>query len=294
MQALLEHRASIDKLAAMANRSQHRRDHVGLGPTTRTLAQQPDQRGAVAIVGLEPPRPELAASRGGLRRREQPQRSRPAPLDLSRPRAMQSAGRLQANHRRPANTAGRDQPLELVDALAQHGQRHRLTDQTLLPGRQPHPIERLARIHRDDQRRRWHLSAQQVQEKSPSPKTKEKDPPGQRQGGAFLKPVFADLSAARARESAPRARHGRPGRAPPHSAQVAPVGAQAPAFISSRRTGNPSCPSWDRRLHRNQRSRQDGGPGAAQAYSHITRAAPTRRASCMPTAPPRRAPGSTA
>jgi hypothetical protein len=41
---------------------------------------------------------------------------------------MQSAGRLQANHRTPTDAAGVDQPLELVDALAQHRQGHRLTD----------------------------------------------------------------------------------------------------------------------------------------------------------------------
>jgi hypothetical protein len=66
MQALLEHRASVDKLAAMANRSEHRRDHVGLGPATRTLAQQPDHRRAIAVIGLEPSRPQLASGRRRL------------------------------------------------------------------------------------------------------------------------------------------------------------------------------------------------------------------------------------
>ena len=65
-----------------------------------------------------------------------------------------------------------------------------------------------------------------------------------------------------------------------------PVGAQAPRIISSRtHRGTQLSLLGIAVVHRNQRSRQDGGPGAAQAYSHITRAALTRRASCMPTAP---------
>jgi hypothetical protein len=40
--------------------------------------------------------------------------------------------------------------LQLVDAVTQNSQRHRLTDRPIT-GRQPHPIKRLARIDRDHQ-----------------------------------------------------------------------------------------------------------------------------------------------
>ena len=77
------------------------------------LANEPDQRRAIAIIGLEPARAELAASRGRLGWCEQPHRPRPPALDLRRPRAMQRPLRLQLDHRRPRNTAAADQPLEL-------------------------------------------------------------------------------------------------------------------------------------------------------------------------------------
>ena len=59
----------------------------------------------------------------------------------------------------------------------------------------PHPIDRLARIDRDDQGDRRDLSAQQVQQNTPSSKTERKrpSPPPPREG--LLKPLFADLSA---------------------------------------------------------------------------------------------------
>ena len=110
------------------------------------LASEPDQRRAVAIVGLEPTRPQLRSRRLRLRRREQPQRPRPAPLELGRPRAMQRARRLQREHRRPP-------PATIAPSRSTTGtrrrQRHRLTDQPLAR-RHPHPIQRLARIDRDD------------------------------------------------------------------------------------------------------------------------------------------------
>ena len=55
VQALLKHLARIDELRAVADDAEHRRDAGRLGRTTGALAQQPDQRGAVAVVGLEPP-----------------------------------------------------------------------------------------------------------------------------------------------------------------------------------------------------------------------------------------------
>jgi hypothetical protein len=82
MQALLKDLASIDDLATMTNRPEQRPDRVGFGPAPGALTNQPDQSGAIPIVGLEPPRPQLAAGCRRLRRREQSQRPRPAPLEL--------------------------------------------------------------------------------------------------------------------------------------------------------------------------------------------------------------------
>ena len=81
------------------------------------LARQPDQRRAVAVVGLEPPRAQAAPGRPGLRRREQPQRPRPAPLELAPPTpdATRRSPRSRTPDRRAAAT---DQPLELIHPVA--------------------------------------------------------------------------------------------------------------------------------------------------------------------------------
>jgi hypothetical protein len=151
MQTLLQHAAGVDELATVTNGAKHRLDDLRLGRPAGALAQQPHLRGAVTIIGLEATRPQLGPGRGRLRRREQPQRPRPAALDLRCPRAMQRPRRFQSDHGRPRDAAGCDQALQLVDALAQHRQRHRLPDKTPLTSRQPHSIERLARIHRHHQ-----------------------------------------------------------------------------------------------------------------------------------------------
>lgn len=50
-----------------------------------------------------------------------------------RPCAMQRAGGFDPDHRRPADAAAGDQPLEFLDTVAEHRQRHRLPDQAALP-----------------------------------------------------------------------------------------------------------------------------------------------------------------
>jgi hypothetical protein len=47
--------------------------------------------------------------------------ARPAPLDLGHPRPVQRARRLDPDHRPTLDAGSIDQPLELVDALAQTG-----------------------------------------------------------------------------------------------------------------------------------------------------------------------------
>jgi hypothetical protein len=55
MQTLLQHTTRVDELAAVAYGPQQRLDDLRLGRPAGALAQQPDQRGAVTIVGLKPP-----------------------------------------------------------------------------------------------------------------------------------------------------------------------------------------------------------------------------------------------
>src|SRR5947209_1086069 len=90
---------------------------------------------------------------------------------------MQPPGGLQTNHRRPNDTARSDQPLELINTIAQHRQRDRLADQSPLATGQPHSIERLARIDRNNKRARGHLTAQQLQGAPPSSKAERKTLP---------------------------------------------------------------------------------------------------------------------
>ena len=130
-----------------ATAAQQRLDRRGARGPPGALARQPDQRRAIAIVGLEPSRPQLRPRRLRLRRREQPQRPRPAPLELGRPRPMQRPGRLDREHRRPPPA---DQRLEPIDA-------RRATSATT-PARRPtrSPVvthtrlQHLARIDRHD------------------------------------------------------------------------------------------------------------------------------------------------
>ena len=72
MQPLLGHPASVDELATMTDRAQQRLDRRRCQGTPGALAQQPDQRRAVTVVGLEPPRAQLRPGGLRLRRRKQP------------------------------------------------------------------------------------------------------------------------------------------------------------------------------------------------------------------------------
>lgn len=62
MQPLLGDLARKDELGAVTDRPAQRIDDVRFGGPTGALADKPDQRCAVAVVGLEPTRAELAAS----------------------------------------------------------------------------------------------------------------------------------------------------------------------------------------------------------------------------------------
>ena len=107
MQPLPQRLEREHQLATMRDRREHRVHRRAPRRAPGALAREPDQRRAITIVGLEPPRPELRPRGLSLRRREQPQRPRPAPLELGRPRPMQRARRLQREHRhrRPARPA---------------------------------------------------------------------------------------------------------------------------------------------------------------------------------------------
>jgi hypothetical protein len=105
----------------------------------------------------------------GLRRREQPHRPRPASFQLGHPGMAQPASCLHPDPGRAGHAAGRDQPSQGVDALAQHRERHRLPDQPTLPAGQPDPVADLAGIDRDHQRRRRDRLAQQLHHQPPPP-----------------------------------------------------------------------------------------------------------------------------
>jgi hypothetical protein len=66
MQTLLEHAAGIDKLATMTDGPEQRFNSRRCRRAAGALAQQPDQRGAIAVVGLEPSRCQLSPCRLGF------------------------------------------------------------------------------------------------------------------------------------------------------------------------------------------------------------------------------------
>jgi hypothetical protein len=66
MEALLEDLAVGDQPAAVTDRSQQRIHRVSGGWPPGALADQPDQRRTIAVVGLVPPRAELGPGRLGL------------------------------------------------------------------------------------------------------------------------------------------------------------------------------------------------------------------------------------
>jgi len=164
MQPLAQRLEREDELAAVRDRGQHGLDAGGSRPAAGTLARQPDQRRAVAIIGLKSSRPELCPGCLRLRRSEHPQRPRPAPLQLGRPRPMQRPRRLDREHRRPHRA---NQPAQALDALARRRHRHRLADQPV-SRRHPHPIDRLAGIDRHDHAVKRNSLEQPVHRTTPS------------------------------------------------------------------------------------------------------------------------------
>ena len=130
------------ELAAMRDCGEHRLNRRSDCQPTRALTGQPDQRGAVTIVGHKPARADLCAGGLGLRRRKHPQRARPAPLKLARERPVQRARRFNRKHR--VDTT--DKPGELLNPSPRVRDRDRLADQPPLPIGQPHPMRHLARI----------------------------------------------------------------------------------------------------------------------------------------------------
>jgi hypothetical protein len=55
--------AGVDELRAMTDAAEHRGHNIGLRGPSGALAEQPDQRRAIAVVGLEPPRAQLRPRR---------------------------------------------------------------------------------------------------------------------------------------------------------------------------------------------------------------------------------------
>jgi hypothetical protein len=64
--ALLKDLAGIDELTAVTDRALQRVDDAGLGRPTGALTDEPDQRRAIAIIGLETTRAQLTARRRRL------------------------------------------------------------------------------------------------------------------------------------------------------------------------------------------------------------------------------------
>src|SRR5215212_10296630 len=101
VQPLLSHFAVGHQPAAMPHRGTQRLHRALLTvPSTATLTCHVRQRRAVPVVSLEPARTQLRTSRFGLRRREQPDRARMAAFQFSDPGSVQTARRLDRDHRR--------------------------------------------------------------------------------------------------------------------------------------------------------------------------------------------------
>jgi hypothetical protein len=89
VEALAQHLQLPDKLAPMPNDAEQRLQRRFVRPTAEPLSGKADERGAVAVVGLELPRTELRPRRLRLGGHKQSHPPREAPLELGRPRAMQ-------------------------------------------------------------------------------------------------------------------------------------------------------------------------------------------------------------
>src|SRR6266540_5405497 len=193
VQALLEHLAHPDQRSAVANGRQQRVDRLVVRTAAKALAREADERRAVALVGLEASRAELGAGGLCLRRREQAQRAVEATLELCGPRAVERAGRLQRDHRRPFAAGARDQALELSDPVAQRRETHWLADHTSLAACKQSAVGNLAAVDGDDQRLRGDLFANQLVHEQPSPLEEKKEPSPTEEGS--LKTVAQELSA---------------------------------------------------------------------------------------------------
>ena len=175
MQPLAQRLERQHELATVRDGRQHRLDPAGKRGTPGALARQPDQRGAITVVGLEPTRRQLRPRRLRLRRSEQPQRPRPAPFQLGHPRPMQRPRRLDREHRRRRT----DQPVQPLQPDPRARQRQRLADHAAPIGH-PHPMRDLAGIDRDHQTIVKDLSGQPRHRTTPSTSTKKKTLPGSR------------------------------------------------------------------------------------------------------------------
>jgi hypothetical protein len=118
MQALLQDLAVGDQPAPVTDRSEQGVNGVGAGWPAGALADQPDQRRTVTIVGLGATRPQLGSGRLGLGGCQQPHRPRPASFQLSHPGMVEPAGRLHPDQRRLGDPTGPDQPGQGVHPLA--------------------------------------------------------------------------------------------------------------------------------------------------------------------------------
>jgi hypothetical protein len=170
VQPLLSHFAVGHQPAAMPHRGTQRLHRALLTvPSTATLTCQVRQRRAVPVVSLEPARTQLRTSRFGLRRREQPDRARMAAFQFSDPGSVQTARRLDRDHRRVRPMFVQRQ-IQLGDAFSRNRQRHR-SGQHPRAVTNPHPMERFTWIYSDDHRRRIKRNPQHRHEQPPLNRT---------------------------------------------------------------------------------------------------------------------------
>jgi hypothetical protein len=153
VQALLGDLVLGDQAAAVPHRGGQRILQLIGHETALALAGQVGQCGAVAVVGLEPPRAQLGAGGGGLRGCEQSHRAGKALVELANPGLMQPTGRLDGEDRSARPDVVGDQPLQSIQAGAENWQRHRWHHFAGLAGAHPDPIADLARVDRHHQRR---------------------------------------------------------------------------------------------------------------------------------------------
>ncbi|WGY01826.1 hypothetical protein QI633_25245 [Nocardioides sp. QY071] len=157
----------------MSDRSAQFLDHRFLGLTpaasTSALAGEVGQRGAVAVVGLEPARAQLLTSCLRFRRCEQPQRTGMEPLEFGCPRPMQCTCRFDRDH---LLARVRSQHLlQSSDPRPRDRKRHRFLQQAGAVA-DPNPVHHLSRIHGHDHRRRIQGNLQHAHELPPCERTR--------------------------------------------------------------------------------------------------------------------------